>query len=411
MLTTAPSPSAHTTDPQAAPMGVTAATGFRAAAVHAGIRAKSPDVALIVSDREASAAAVFTTNLAQAAPIVVCKESLATTCGKARAIVVNAGNANACTGEQGLEAARATAYRAGDLLGIPASEVLVASTGVIGQQLPLEKLLTVLPRAVAALTRGGGADAAVAILTTDLVVKECVRVVESGVGRYTIGGIAKGSGMIHPNMATTLAFVTTDAAIAPPILQQVLRHAVDYSFNRISVDGDTSTNDMVAILANGASGVEVGPGDPMFTAALTEVLLDLAKKVARDGEGATKLITVTVTGARSEAEALQVSRTIAGSPLVKTAVHGADANWGRVIAAAGRAGVDLDPGKLTIALGDVIVLTPGYHSAFDEQAAKAVLKQSDVTIAVDLGHGSSAASTWTCDLTPGYIAINASYRT
>jgi len=394
---------------------ITAPQGFRAAGVHAGIRKKRLDLALLVSGGETSAAAVFTRNLAAAAPVLVSREHLRLSGGRARAVLVNAGNANACTGEPGLEAARRSVTAVAELLSLPVEQVLVASTGVIGQPLPLPRLLRALPHAVRALARSGGADAATAILTTDLREKEWVQRVRGSNGNYTLGGMAKGSGMIHPDMATTLAFVTTDAAVPAALLQDCLRRATDASFNRISVDGDTSTNDTIAVLANGASGVAVDPALPAsvaaFEAALTEVLIELGKLVVRDGEGATKLIEVCVSGARDEGEALQVARTIAGSPLVKTAMHGADANWGRVVAAACRAGVALDPERLRVAFGDVVVLRPGFVARFSEAAARRALSREEVTLHIDLGLGGATAKTWTCDLSAGYVEINASYRT
>ena len=396
----------------AAPRGVTAARGFLAAGVHCGIRRRRPDLALLVSERDASAAAVFTTNRVKAAPILVTRDALAASGGRARAVVVNSGNANACTGEPGLAAARRTTAEAARLLGVDPALVLVASTGVIGQRLEVEKLVAALPAAVASLAPSGGRCAAEAILTTDTRMKESVRAVTAPKGRYTIGGMAKGSGMIHPNLATTLAFVTTDAAVSPPCLRRALARAADRSFNRITVDGDTSTNDMVAVLANGASGVSIGPRDLAgFECGLTEVLVDLAKEVARDGEGASKLVTVEVTNARTEAAALGIARTIAGSPLVKTAVHGADANWGRILAAAGRAGVPFDPSRVSISLSEVRVLAPGYISCFSEEAARRALERDEVTITGDLDQGRARAVVWTCDLTAEYVAINASYRT
>jgi glutamate N-acetyltransferase / amino-acid N-acetyltransferase len=408
--------------------GVTAPVGFLASSVACGIRRARPDLSLIVSDRPCSAAAVFTRNLVVAAPIVASREALRASGGFARAIVVNSGNANACTGDAGLAAARDTARAAARLLQVDESEVLVASTGVIGQRLPVERLLEGLPGAVATLSVEGGADAANAILTTDTRTKESVRRVTTARGTYTIGGMAKGSGMIHPDMATTLAFLTTDAAVAPPLLQRCLSRATDLSFNRMLVDGDTSTNDMIALLANGASGVPIeGAGEhgtdagiraqevesadvASFQEALTGVLIDLARDVARDGEGATKLITIEVTGARSDEDALRVGRTIAGSPLVKTAVHGADANWGRIVAAAGRAGVPIDPARLRVALCGLEVLAPGFHSDYSEADAHERLLADEITIAVDLGLGSGHATLWTCDFSAEYVAINASYR-
>ena len=391
--------------------GVTLPLGFRAGAAHCAIRKKSPDLALIVSDRDASAACVYTRNQVQAAPILACREVMQRSGGLARAVLANSGNANACTGDAGLAAARRMGSEAARLLGVDEALVLVASTGVIGQPLPIEKVVKGLPRAVAALSIDGHDDAARAIMTTDLVQKESGRTVQLSSGVARIGGMAKGSGMIHPDMATTLAFLTTDAAIAPGLLQEMLRAATDRTFNRISVDGDTSTNDMIALLANGASDAGVGDAQaPAFEAALHDVLLDLALMIARDGEGATKLISITVRGARSMDDALKVSRTIASSPLVKTAIAGEDANWGRIVAAAGRAGVPLDPSRLTVLLGDVAVLEPGYVSRHSEEAATAQVKKDTVDIVVDLALGTASATTWTCDLTHGYIDINGSYR-
>jgi glutamate N-acetyltransferase/amino-acid N-acetyltransferase len=392
-------------------IGVTAAAGFRASGVSCGIRRKGPDLALLVSDVAASAACVFTTNRVQAAPIAVCREHLAATGGVARAIVANSGNANACTGAPGLAAARRTAREAAALLGVPAEHVLVASTGVIGQPLPVDRLVTGLPAAVAALAASGGAEAAQAIMTTDTRRKESARRVALPAGTFAIGGMAKGSGMIHPNMATTLAFVTTDAAVPADRLARALRRAADRTFNRVSVDGDTSTNDTIALLANGRSGVAIGADEERaFGDALEAVLHDLALQIARDGEGATILIEVAVTGAATEDDALRVSRTIAGSPLVKTAIHGADANWGRIVAAAGRSGVAIEPERLSVALNGLLVLEPGYVSCYSEEEATARLRRDSVTVRVDLGQGDALATTWTCDLTAEYVAINASYR-
>lgn len=392
-------------------VGVTAPEGFRASGIHCGIRNHKPDLALVVSDRPASAAAVYTSNAVKAAPLTRNREALARTGGAARALVVNSGNANACTGEQGDHAARWTAEHAGRLLGIPSDEVLVASTGVIGRQLPLDRIAEGLPLAVDLLSIDGGPSAARAILTTDTHIKETVEQVEGPGGGYTIGGMTKGSGMIHPDMATTLGFVTTDAAAAPETLLRALRAATDRSYNRVSVDGDTSTNDMIVILANGASGVTVPEGDPGFEQALTHVLVHLAKEIARDGEGATRLITVRVTGAATEADALAVSRTISTSPLVKTAVFGSDANWGRILAAAGRSGVAVDGAAMTLAIGGLEVLGPGYHSEFSEAEATHLLSQPEVEIRLDLGLGHAEATTWTCDLNQRYVDINAGYRT
>jgi glutamate N-acetyltransferase/amino-acid N-acetyltransferase len=392
-------------------VGVTAPEGFAAWGVHCGIRDHKPDLALVVSDRPASAAAVFTTNAVKAAPLLLNRALLERSGGRARAIVVNSGVANACTGEQGDRAAAWMASETARLLDVPGDEVLVGSTGVIGQQLPLDRLEEGLTLAVERLGIDGGPSAARAILTTDTHVKETVQWVEGPHGTYTVGGMAKGSGMIHPDLATTLAFVTTDAAIEPDRLSEILRRSADRSFNRITVDGDTSTNDMIVVLANGASGIEVGDGSEGFEWALTAVLVYLAREVARDGEGATRLITVRVTGGRGEDDALAVARTISTSQLVKTAVFGADANWGRVVAAAGRAGVAVDGEKMTLRLGGIEVLAPGYRSDYSEGEVTHRLSQPEVEIWLDLGLGEAEATTWTCDLNQRYIDINAGYRT
>lgn len=393
--------------------GITAAAGFRASGIHCGLRHEHPDLALVVSDRPAVAAAVFTTNRVQAAPVTESKTRLAASGGRARAIVVNAGNANACTGEQGARAARQTVEETARLLGLPRDEVLVASTGVIGQQLTVDKILAALPRGVAELSTEGGEAAARAILTTDTFAKQSMRRVVEPEGSYVIGAMAKGSGMIHPDLATTLAFVTTDAEVEPAVLQPALEKAIDRSFHRVTIDGDTSTNDMVAVLANGASGIHVGGGPRRedFERTLTTVLTDLARDVARDGEGANRLITVRVTGAASDADALTVARTISGSLLVRTAVYGADANWGRIVAAAGRSGVAVDPERMTVRLNGLAVLEPGYVSEYSEEEARDRLASAEVELGLDLGQGDGEAETWTCDLTEGYIQINAHYRT
>ncbi len=392
-------------------VGVTAPEGFLASGVHCGVRNHKPDLALVRSDRPASAAGVFTRNEIKAAPVLLDQHSLSATGGRAQAVVVNSGIANACTGEQGERAAAWMQSETARLLGLPADEVLVGSTGVIGVQLPLDRLEEGLPLAVERLSPDGGPAAARAILTTDTHAKETIQWIEGRHGMYTVGGMAKGSGMIHPDMATTLAFVTTDAAIDSGRLHEILRRATDRSFNRITVDGDTSTNDMIIVLANGASGIEVGDGTEGFESALTAVLVHLAQEVARDGEGATRLITVRVTGAPTEADALAVARTIAGSPLVKTAVFGADANWGRVVAAAGRAGVAVVGDKMTLRIGGIEVMGPGYRSDFPEGEATHRLSQPEVEIQLDLGIGKAEATTWTCDLNQRYIDINAGYRT
>lgn len=387
--------------------------GFRAAGLHCGIKRARPDLALIVSDVPAASAGVFTTNRVKAAPVLVSMEHLRS--GRCRAVVVASGNANACTGPKGLEDARAMASVTGEALGIPPGEVVVASTGVIGVPMPIEKVCAGIRLAAAALEPGGSRAAAEAILTTDRTVKEVA--VEGKIGGHPvrIGGIAKGSGMIHPNMATMLAFVTTDAAISPGMLRRALVRSVERSFNMITVDGDTSTNDMAVALASGLAGnpaiISEGSDFDAFAEGLDYVTGRLARMIVEDGEGATRVIRVEVHGARTEKDARQIARTIASSNLVKTAVFGADPNWGRVLAAAGRAGVDFDANLADVFIGDVLVARAGAAVDFDEARARDALASREVLIAVDLHAGFESACAYTCDLTYEYVRINASYRT
>ena len=397
------------------PGGITAAKGFRASGIHCGVKKAKKDLALIVSDGPASAATVLTTNRVQAAPVVLVREQMAHS-RTFRAIVVNSGNANACTGERGMDDARAMAAATAGALGCSAGEVLVSSTGVIGQYLPIGAITSGVGTAAAALTPAGGGAAAEAILTTDTFTKECAVGFLCGGARAVIGGMAKGSGMIAPNMATMLAFITTDAAVSPVVLQTALSRAADRSFNRISVDGDTSTNDMVAVLANGASGAAPvtearGPAYEAFYGALEHVLTVLSKMIVRDGEGATKFIEINVTGAADSESAARAARSIASSSLVKTAMNGEDANWGRILAAVGYAGIEFDPAQTEISFGDLPILRKNYVIDFSEAAAADVLRQKDITINVCLNGGEGSASFWTCDLSREYVAINANYRT
>jgi len=398
---------------QTIPGGVTAATGFRAAGVSAGIKANgNPDLAVLVSDAPAQAAAVFTTNKAIAAPVVVSRQHLARSGGVARAIVVNSGCANACTGEEGLTVARDTTAEAAYLVGCPAEQVLVASTGVIGVALPFEKVRSGLAVAMRSLGADQGPQAARAIMTTDPFPKEAAARFAIGGRDAAIGGMAKGSGMIEPMMATMLGFVTTDAAVPQPLLQRALREAVHDTFNAITVDGECSTNDCVMLLANGASGLSVDDSSyGAFAAALTSVCRELALGIVRGGEGATKLVTVTVTGAASSDEARKAAKAIANSPLVKTAIHGGDPNWGRLIAVAGRAGVDFNLRQARVTIGTIVLFEDG--RPHDESAPEAAnyLKNDDISVSVDLGVGSAAFTVWTCDLSAEYVRINAEYRT
>ncbi len=391
--------------------------GFRAAAVAAGIKRAqgSLDVGLIFSDTPGTTAGgMFTTNLAAAAPVIVCRRNLRASGGRARAVVVNAGNANACTGRVGMRTAHETARAAGKLLGVPSHQVLVASTGVIGVPLKLELIVNHLPTLKDNLSTEGASDVGRAIMTTDTFPKFRVLRTEMAGKAVHLAGIAKGAGMIHPRMATMLAFITTDTAVAPLTLQQTLRTAVDASFNCITVDGDTSTNDSVIILANGASGVSVGRGTrsgAQFLAGLTELCQSLAQMIVKDGEGAKKLVSIEVRGAKNPSDAERIARAIANSPLSKTAIAGSDPNWGRFICAAGYSGAKFDPCKVDIYVNDFILCRRGLDAGFDEGAAKKELDHTELTIRLDLHQGKASARIWTCDLTRDYIDINASYRT
>ena len=401
--------------------GVCAAQGFRAAGIHVGVKthaAWKKDVALIVSDVDCAAAAVFTKNVVKAAPIHVDKAHLAD--GKARAIIANSGNANACApyGEENAEKMCAAAAKA---IGCKAEDVLVSSTGVIGQTINIQAIEEGVPALYAALERSNEASdaAAHAIMTTDTVKKEVA--VETTVGGKTVrmGGIAKGSGMIHPNMGTMLCFLTTDCAISPEMIRTALLETVNVSFNRISVDGDTSTNDSCIVLANGLAGNETitakGPDYDAFLEALQALCMELAKKMASDGEGAKHLITCNVQGAKDEAQAETVSKSVISSTLTKAAIFGADANWGRVLCAMGYSGVEFDPDKVDVhfasAAGDIAVCEKGRGLDFDEELAKKILTEHDVEINITMGEGEATCTCWGCDITYDYIKINGDYRT
>lgn len=394
------------------PGSITAPRGYLAAGVHCGIKKAKKDLALIVSTRQANVAAVFTTNKVKAAPVILCQERVQA--GSARAILVNSGNANSCTGERGYEDAVRSAELAAKALGIEPSEVLVASTGVIGVPLPMDKITVGIPNAASSLSREGGHDAACAILTTDTFAKEIAVKVDIGGHDVTVAGIAKGSGMIHPNMATMLAFITTDAAVSPRLLRQALRQGTDNSFNMITVDGDTSTNDMAIILANGLAGNPVIATEDAdyaaFSRALEYVMVRLAKMIVKDGEGASKLIAITVKGAADQKDARAAAMSIANSNLVKTAVFGSDANWGRIIAAVGYSEARFQPNAVDIFIGDVQTTSNGHGVPFSEERVREFLEKEEVAITVDLKAGTAAATVWTCDLTYEYVRINGSYR-
>jgi glutamate N-acetyltransferase/amino-acid N-acetyltransferase len=391
--------------------------GFRAAAVAAGIKKTRDalDLALIFSEAPATTAAgLFTTNRVAAAPVLVSRQNLVESRGCCRAIVVNSGNANACTGREGLHTAQETVRVAAELLEIEPAQVLVASTGVIGVRLPEDLILKQLPKLKSLLTRENAALAARAILTTDTVPKSCVIRSEVKGKSVHIAGIAKGAGMIQPRLATMLSFLSTDAVMGPRMLQSLLGAAVEDSFNRITVDGDTSTNDTVVALASGRAAIPVIPGNSSrawFLEGITLVSQTLARMIARDGEGATRLVTVEVRGARTPLDADRAARSIANSPLVKTALAGADPNWGRIICAAGYSGASFDPNKVDILVNDLCLCRKGVDAGFDEAAAHQELDRKELTLRVDLHAGRASARVWTCDFTQDYITINTSYRT
>ena len=398
--------------------GVCAATGFKANGIHCGIRRNhsKKDLALIVSDVPASAASVYTTNLVKGAPLTVTKNNIAD--GIAQAVICNSGNANTCNAN-GIEIAEAMCELVAKATGVKATDVVVASTGVIGQPLNLEPIANGMDELVAGLSTEGGEAAAVGIMTTDTVKKEIA--VEFTVGGKTchIGGIAKGSGMIHPNMATMLVFITTDCAIAPNMLQKALSGDITNTFNMVSVDGDTSTNDMVTVLANGLAGNEEitaeGEDFTTFMQALNTVTVDLCRKIAGDGEGATKLLECRVTGGKDEKNAKIVAKSVICSSLLKAAMFGADANWGRVLCAIGYSGAEVDVNKVAVSFeskgGRIDVCVDGAGIPFSEETAKQVLLEKEIDIIITLGDGEASATAWGCDLTYDYVKINGDYRT
>jgi glutamate N-acetyltransferase/amino-acid N-acetyltransferase len=394
--------------------GITAPQGFLAAGIHAGVKKQPvPDLALIVSIREGPIAGVLTTNRMPAAPILLARRHLGR--GIGRAIVVNSGNANACTGARGLADAQEMIRLVAGPLQTDSRNVFVGSTGVIGQPLPMDRIRRGIPRVVRQLRRGGARDAARAILTTDTRIKQVAVQASIGGRLVTVGGMAKGSGMIHPDMATMLAYLSTDAAITKTALRRALCAAVEPSFNCITVDGDTSTNDAVLCLANGLAGNPVlreGSKDlAVFQALLDQACLSLAMQVCRDGEGVTKVVQILVTGASKQAEARLVARTIGISSLVKTALFGEDANWGRIMAAIGRAGVRIRPERIGLAFDGMPIVKKGVSlGPSAERRIARVVRRKEFTITVDLGLGAATARLWTTDLSHEYVTINAAYR-
>ncbi len=399
--------------------GVSTPKGFKAAGIHCGVKAGNEDkkdLALIVSETECAAAGTFTTNKVKAAPVYLSMNNVKN--GKAKAIVCNSGNANACAPNGEMHAMTMCTDTA-KALGINPEDVLVASTGVIGHEININAISAGIPKAAELLSEDGGKDAALAIMTTDLAQKEICVQLELGGKTVTVGGIAKGSGMIHPNMGTMLSFITTDANVEPETLKQILKECVRISFNRISVDGDTSTNDTCIILANGMAGnpeITAGGEDyQAFSEAVAFITRTLAIKIAKDGEGATKLITCIVRGAESEDKAEKIAKTVIRSPLVKAAMFGADANWGRVLCAMGYSGEEFDPVKVTVAFasetGKIEVCTGGRGLEFDEELALKILQKEEVVIDITMQEGDFEVTAWGCDLTYDYVKINGDYRT
>lgn len=397
--------------------GFTLAPGFRTAATACGLKKDSAlDLTLIVADAPCSAAGVFTTNRVKAAPVLYDREVLSQSAGQIRAIIANAGCANACTGDEGQVNTRQMASLAADVVGARADQVLVLSTGVIGRQLDMTKVASGIAQLAPATWTREASRASRAIMTTDTKPKTSSATGMIAGHTVTVAGMAKGAGMIHPGMATMLSVITTDALVAPDLLHTALKSVADLSFNRISVDGDMSTNDTVLLLASGVAGVTITASELAdFVALLQVVCVDLAKKIARDGEGATKLVEIRVTGAAHAQMAHRVADSIACSPLVKTAIHGNDPNWGRVVCAAGYSGAEIDPDTLTLdfGLGDeqIRLVAAGMPLGADLDAASNLLKREDVFITLDLGLGDARATVWTCDFSKEYVEVNAHYTT
>lgn len=390
--------------------GVSHPAGFQSVGIAGGLkRSGKPDVAIILSDRPAAAAGVLTTNKVRAACVDINRRKLQY--GLAQAIVVNSGNANCFTGRQGFEDAEQICRIGGEALGLDESLVLGCSTGVIGELLPMDKVEMGIRMAAKEL-KHQDTSAARAIMTTDLVPKQIACEIETSAGKIRIGAIAKGSGMIEPNLATMFCFITTDAVIEGDRLQAMLRETVDCSFNCMTVDGDTSTNDMVLMLAGGASGIAVDTQlEPAFREALLLVAREMTRAIARDGEGATKLIEIQVTGAASDNDARKAAKTIANSPLVKTAMFGEDPNWGRIVAAAGRSGAEVNQDRLNLSICREAIVRNGEPVKLDESVRRFLLKGSEILIEIDLGSGDCSGVCWTCDLSYDYVKINAEYHT
>lgn len=393
-------------------IGITAPKGFKAVGIHCGIKKAKKDLALIYTELPATAAGVFTKNKVVAAPVIQCKESLQTS-ETFHAILINSGNANACTGKVGLENAYSMAIETAKKLNVNPNQVFVSSTGVIGEQLPMDKVINGIDKICSLIDDGDDLSAAQAIMTTDTFPKIFHKTFIINGKEVSIGGIAKGSGMIHPNMATMLAFVTTDAKLEKSLLQKTLKKVTDLTFNKIVVDGDTSTNDMVLLLANGASKVEINENTDeynIFEKNLYDVLKKLSIDIVKDGEGATKLVEINVIGALSDEDAEKAARQVALSPLVKTAINGEDANWGRIIAAVGYSGIDFNPDLFEIEINGIPILKKYYEVTLPVQLANQTLNSSEIKINLYLNIGEGKATVWTCDLSEEYVKINGSYR-
>lgn len=392
---------------------ITTVSGFKATGLHCGLKRKRKDLALIYSENAATAAGVFTQSKVRAAPVLV-SEYLIKQKSKIKAILINSANANACTGNQGFNDAIDMQDSCAEELGINSSEILISSTGVIGERLKVDKIKSGLKNISEKLSSEGGFDASEAIMTTDLVSKNFAMKVTLSFGEVKIGAISKGSGMIMPNMATMLGFLTTDASIEHDALQTMLTESVNKSFNRISVDGETSTNDMVCMLANENAPIKIDLGSKdaeIFQKALDDICVRMAKSIVADGEGANKLIIVNIKNAKSIKDADLIGKAISNSPLVKTAAHGADANWGRIIGAIGYSGAEIDPDNIEIKIGDLTVMGKEFQSNFDETTAKEILLKDEIEINIDLNYGNCNSTWWTCDFSKEYVEINASYRT
>jgi len=393
---------------------ITSAKGFLACGVNAGFKESNFDFMLLFSKIEATVAGVFTKNQVIAAPVIYCKELLDKNSSIARVVAINSGVANACTGERGLKWCKETAELISKKFDVASDQVYLASTGVIGRDIDMSKIALGIEKSADNLNPEGGVDAAKAIMTTDTVSKSiAIRCTVNG-NSFIVGGMAKGSGMIAPNMATMLSVITTDVKIQNPLLQSILKNAADKSFNLVTIDGDTSTNDTVLILANGMSNIEVISGseeEKIFTEAIFFVCVSLAKMIAKDGEGATKMIEIEVCGAKTEEDARKIAMTIANSPLVKTAMFGNDPNWGRVFAAAGRAGVEFDQAKCDLIFAGVEMVKSGEPIPFDKKWVGKQMQVEEVKVSLDLHQGESTATSWTCDFSYEYVKINGEYTT